>query len=198
MESLHDWERFLHVRGELPDLVQCAIVHEQFEAIHPFLDGNGRLGRLLVTLFLAERGRLSQPLLYLSSYIEARKQEYYERLQRVRTDGDWPGWIRFFLDGVTETAREGIGQATRLTELRESLRMRLRTKPKALALLDELFFNPFMTTPRAARLLNVTPPTARQAIQALQDAGLLQEAEGRSWRKLFLARPILQAIENRP
>ncbi len=103
MEALEAWERFLHERGRVPDLVQCALMHEQFEAIHPFLDGNGRVGRLLITLFLIERGRLSQPLLYLSAYIDQHRGEYYSGLQAVHTDGDWKGWIRFFLTGVEVT-----------------------------------------------------------------------------------------------
>jgi Fic family protein len=198
MECLADWELFLHQRARLPDLVQCAVMHEQFEAIHPFLDGNGRIGRLLITLFLVERGRLSQPLLYLSAYIEVHRQEYYEALQRVRTDGDWAGWLRFFLAGVEETAREAMGQAVRLTDLHDGLRRRLHQKPKAAALLDELFANPYISVSRAARLLKVSYPTARQAITWLQKEGLLEEISGRSWGRLYLARPILVAIENRP
>jgi Fic family protein len=198
MGCLADWETFLHERASLPDLVQCALMHEQFEAIHPFLDGNGRLGRLLITLFLVERGRLSQPLLYLSSYIEAHRQGYYESLQRVRTDGDWPGWLRFFLAGVEETARAAIGQAGRLLDLHDALRRRLHQKPKAAALLDELFANPYISVSRAARLLKVSNPTARQAITWLQREGLLEEVTGRAWGRLYLARPILAVIEDRP
>lgn len=198
MECLADWEIFLHERSRLPDLVQCALMHEQFEAIHPFLDGNGRLGRLLITLFLVERGRLSQPLLYLSAYIEAHRQEYYESLQRVRTDGDWPGWLHFFLTGVEETAREAIGQAGRLLDLHDALLRRLHQKPKAAALLDELFANPYISVSRAARLLQVSYPTARQAISWLQKEGLLEEVTGRAWGRLYLARPILAVIEDRP
>jgi Fic family protein len=198
MECLANWELFLHQRGRLPDLIQCAVMHEQFEAIHPFLDGNGRVGRLLITLFLVERGRLSQPLLYLSAYIEARRQEYYEALQRVRTDGDWPGWLRYFLAGVEETAREAMIQAGRLMDLHDGLRRRLHQKPKAAALLDELFANPYISVSRAARLLKVSYPTARQAITWLQKEGLLEEVTGRSWGRLYLARPILEVIENRP
>ena len=104
-DCLRHWEQFVNVRGTMPELVQCALVHEQFEAIHPFLDGNGRIGRLLVTLFLVERGRLSKPLLYLSSYIERHKAAYYEHLQRVRTHGDWDAWLRYFLTAVRDTAR---------------------------------------------------------------------------------------------
>src|SRR5207245_411890 len=128
-EALADWQRFLHEREKLPDLIQCALMHEQFEAIHPFLDGNGRVGRLLITLFLIERGRLSQPLLYLSAYIEAYRQDYYDLLQRARTDGDWIGWLRFFITAVTETVGEAVRHARRLMDLREKFRARLRNKP---------------------------------------------------------------------
>lgn len=194
-EALSDWERFLHVRDRIPDLVQCALMHEQFEAIHPFLDGNGRVGRLLITLFLIERGRLSQPLLYLSAYVEAHRQEYYDGLQRVRTDGDWAGWLRFFLAGVAATAREGVRLAGQLMDLREGFRKRLREKPKALALLDELFLNPYMSVARAERVLKVSNPTAREAVKVLEQKRVLEEITGRSWGRLYLARPILGAIE---
>lgn len=195
-EALSDWERFLHVRDLIPDLVQCALMHEQFEAIHPFLDGNGRVGRLLITLFLIERGRLSQPLLYLSAYVETHRREYYDLLQRVRTDGDWAGWLRFFLAGVAATAREGVRLAGQLMDLRETFRKRLHEKPKALALLDELFLNPYMSVARAERVLKVSNPTARQAVRVLEQKGLLEEITGRPWGRLYLARPILDAIES--
>ena len=195
-EALWAWEKFLHERSRIPDLIQCGLVHEQFEAIHPFLDGNGRVGRLLIPLFLIERSRLSQPLLYLSAYIEAHRQDYYDCLQRVRTDGDWNSWLRFFLTGVAETAQEGVRQAGRLMDLRESYRARLRERPKALGLLDALFVNPFVSVARAARILKVSNPTARQAVQVLQECGMLEEITGREWNRLYLARPILNAIES--
>lgn len=196
-DLLGDWERFLHERDTFPDLVQCAIMHEQFEAIHPFLDGNGRVGRLLITLFLIERGRLSQPLLYLSAYIEAHRQDYYDLLQRVRTRGDWMGWVRFFIAGVTAIALEAVGQAGRLMDLREQFRARLRDKPKALTLLDELFLNPYMSVARAQRVLKVSNPTARQAVLLLQRKGMLGEMTGRTWGKLYLAKPIMETIERK-
>jgi len=196
MEALGQWERFLHEREAMPDLVQCALMHEQFEAIHPFLDGNGRVGRLLITLFLIERGRLSQPLLYLSEYIERNRQDYYELLQRVRTHGDWHAWLVFFLAGVAETANKAVAQAGRLMDLREASRARLKASPRALALLDELFTNPYTTVTRAATVLKVSNPTARQAVAALERAGILEEVSGRTWGKLYLARPIMQVIEN--
>ena len=194
-EALWVWEKFLHERSRVPDLIQCGLIHEQFEAIHPFLDGNGRVGRLLIPLFLIERGRLSQPLLYLSAYIEEHRQDYYDCLQGVRTDGDWNSWLRFFLTGVAETAQEGVRQACNLMELRERFRAQLRERPKALGLLDALFVNPFVSVARAARILKVSNPTARQAVQVLQDCGMLEEITGREWNRLYLARPILNAIE---
>ena len=196
-DLLADWEGFLHERGTFPDLIQCAIMHEQFEAIHPFLDGNGRLGRLLITLFLIERKRLAQPLLYLSAFIEAHRQDYYDLLQRVRTDGDWNSWIHFFLVGVAEIARESVGQAGRLMDLREKFRAKLRDKAKALALLDELFLNPYMSVTRAEEVLKVSNPTARQVVLLLQKTGLLEEITGRAWGKLYLAKPIMETIESK-
>lgn len=195
MDLLSDWERFLHVRDEMPDLIQCAVVHEQFEAIHPFSDGNGRLGRLLVTLFLIARGRLSQPLLYLSAFIESRRSDYYDSLQRVRTDGDWRTWLLFFLTGVAEVAHEGVQQAGELMDLRETYRSRLSGRARALTLLDELFVNPYITVARAADRLHVSKPTAAQAIDVLQQNGMLQEVTGRQWRRVYVAAPIMEAIE---
>jgi Fic family protein len=193
--ALDNWEAFLHDRESFPDLIQCALMHEQFEAIHPFLDGNGRVGRLLITLFLIERGRLSQPLLYLSQYFESRRQEYYAALQRVRTEGDWPGWLKYFLDGVVLTASQALHQASELMDLREAFRLKLRDKPKALTLLDELFINPYITVARAGELLQVSHPTASQTIEYLQQNGLLDEITGRSWGRVYLARPILSVLE---
>jgi len=197
-QALHDWETFLHQHGTLPDLIQCALLHEQFEAIHPFLDGNGRVGRLLILLFLMERGRLTQPLLYLSAYIEAHRQDYYDLLQRVRTDGDWNGWLRFFLTGVTATARAAIRQAGELTDLRETFRARLRDRAKALTLVDQLFINPYLTVSRASKILGVSNQTARQTVLTLERNGLLAEMTGRAWGRIYLAEPILRAIENVP
>lgn len=194
-DALSDWERFLHERDRLPDLIQCAIMHEQFEAIHPFLDGNGRVGRLLITLFLVERGRLSQPLLYLSAYIEAHRQDYYDLLQRVRTHGDWVSWIQFFVAGVTEIATEAVKQASQLMDLREKFRVRLRHKTKALILLDELFMNPYMFVSKAERVLKVSNPTARQAVKLLEEQGMLKEVSGRSWGRLYLAKPIMNLLQ---
>jgi Fic family protein len=195
MSALDAWERFLHERDKLPDLIQCALMHEQFEAIHPFLDGNGRVGRLLITLFLIERKRLSQPLLYLSAYIEANRDDYYELLQGVRTRGDWSSWLIYFLRGVAEIGMEAVERSGRLLNLRERFRKKVAQSPRALKLLDTLMTNPFVTVSRAQKLLGVSNPTAREAVNRLQAAGLLEETTGRSWGKLYLAKPILRIID---
>jgi Fic family protein len=194
MRALADWELFLHDRTSLPDLVQCALMHEQFEAIHPFLDGNGRVGRLLITLFLSERGRLTQPLLYLSAYIEAHRSEYYDALLRVRTDGDWRSWLLFFFTGVRETAVRAASQARELTRMREAYRQKVTGRPKALALVDEVLRAPYITVAEAQRLLGVTNPTARAAVETLVQIGLLEEVGDRKWRRLYVARPVMDVL----
>lgn len=195
MDCLGEWEKFLHIRDAIPDLIQCAMMHVQFETIHPFLDGNGRVGRLLVTFFLMERGRLSQPLLYLSAFIDAHKNDYFDLLQRVRTHGDWVSWIRFFLQGVTEIATEAGQQARELHRLREQYRAQLRDKPNALVLIDELFTNPYMTIARATRILGKTHPTAKAAITMLEKNQILKEVTGRQWGRLYACSPVLDALE---
>lgn len=195
MLCLGDWEKFLHLRDAIPDLIQCAMMHVQFETIHPFLDGNGRVGRLLVTFFLLERRRLSQPLLYLSAFIDAHKSDYYDLLQRVRTHGEWAPWFRYFLQGVTEIATEAGQQAKELHKLRETYRTQLRDKPNALGLVDELFINPYMTISRAVKVLGKTHPTANTAIKALEKDGVLKEVSGRQWGRYYVCPPILEALE---
>jgi Fic family protein len=195
-ESLAQWEAYLHDRG-MPGLIQIALLHEQFEAIHPFRDGNGRVGRLLIPLFLIERRRLPQPLLYLSGYLEANRRQYYDLLQAVRTDGAWIDWIRFFLQGVEESASAAMQQAHELMQLREELRTRVRLKPQALALVDVLFRNPYVTIAGAARALHTTNPTASNAVRVLETEGVLREVTGRSWGRLYVADPILRIIDPR-
>lgn len=193
--ALAAWETFLHQRDTLPELVQCALIHEHFEAIHPFLDGNGRIGRLLITLFLIERERLSQPLLYLSEYIERERETYYACLQRIRTHGDWLGWLHYFLKGVQWSARRAATQARELMDLRERMRRKVQDAPKALALVDELFVNPHINVARVKKLLGVSDPTARAALAELEQAGLIHEHSGRQWGRQYIANGVLRAIE---
>jgi Fic family protein len=193
-DLLSDWEQYLHVRDSMPDLIQCAILHEQFEAIHPFPDGNGRVGRLMITLFLIERNRLSQPLLYLSDFIERHKSDYYELLQRIRTHGEWIPWIRFFLAGVEETARDAALGARKLHGVRESL---MRETKGAMALVESLLANPFITIATAAKVLEVSVPTATRKVRELESKGILKETTGRGWRKVYVCAEILAVLEKR-
>lgn len=195
-EALATWETFLHRRDELPDLVQCALMHEHFEAVHPFFDGNGRVGRLLTTLFLIERGRLSQPLLYLSEFIERHRDDYYRSLMRVRSHGDWNGWLQYFLAGVEWSGRRAMRQARQLLALREAMRERVAKLPRALLLVDSLFANPYLDAHRVKRLLAVSDPTARKIIAQIQDAELIHETTGRSWGRQYLARAVLAAMDD--
>ena len=194
---LDAWEKFVHRRDEVPDLIQCALAHEQFEAIHPFLDGNGRVGRLLITLFLIERGRLSQPLLYLSDYIDEHRKDYYELLQRVRTHGDWNAWIRYFLTGVERIARKAVQQSSKLIDIRERYRDALTDKARAAVLLDELMMNPFITVPRAQKSLRVSNPTARRTVDLLIERGIIAPLGDRRWGKVYVSKEILAAIEQK-
>jgi Fic family protein len=194
---LDNWEKFLHQRDAMPDLVQCALMHEQFEAIHPFLDGNGRIGRLLITLFLVERGRLPLPLLYLSDYIDEHRSDYYDLLQRVRTHGDWPAWLRYFLTGVERIARSAARQSTRLMEIRERFRAKLKDKSRATVLLEELFRNPYVTVSRAVKVLGVTNPTARKSVGLLVERGILTPLGDKRWNRVYVSKEILKAIEQK-
>lgn len=186
---LNDLDTFLN-EDALRPLVQAAVVHYQFEAIHPFGDGNGRVGRLLIPLFLRDRGLLPQPLLYLSAYFERSRSEYYERLLRVSTHGDWDGWIRYFLVGVSTQAREAIDLADKLLALHHRYREELQAKhvtANVLMLIDALFENPLIYTKRAEMVLGVSAPTARATIKALEDHGVLREITSRNWRKIYEA-----------
>jgi Fic family protein len=195
-QALHDLERFLH-DDSLPPLIQAALAHYQFEAIHPFVDGNGRVGRLLISLLLCERGLLAQPLLYLSAFFERTRSDYYDLLLRVSTHGDWDAWLAYFLAGVAAQASEAVRDARRLIELRERYRGLLlasKARPGALRLLDELFVNPYLTAQVAAQRLAVSDPTARAAISDLLREKILIEVTGRRWGKVFLAADLLDAL----
>ncbi|MDQ3692283.1 MAG: Fic family protein [Chloroflexota bacterium] len=191
---LEDWDRFFHATDVMPDLIQCAVLHEQFEAIHPFIDGNGRLGRRLILLFLMQRRRLSQPLLYLSEFLEANRLTYYDLLQRIRTHGDWTSWIHFFLTGVEVTARRATRQTNQLIDLREDFRHRVADKPRALALIDHLFGNPYLTTRRAQRILDASNPIARTAVHALEAAGIVERVPDRPWRQIYVCQLIFDIL----
>jgi Fic family protein len=198
-ECLDSFEKYLHADRKLPPLIDIAAAHYQFEAIHPFVDGNGRVGRLLVVLLLHEWGLLPAPLLDLSAFIEPRRDRYYTTLLRVSTDGDWEQWFVFFLEAVEAQAREAMARAQRLNDLRESMRGRIAT-PRASALpailVDSLFETPMMTIPQAAILLGVTRRSAAAHIDRLIDADVLTEIEHGRRPRLFVATDIMSAIED--
>lgn len=189
--ALNDFESFLHGgANEFEVLVQCALLHVQFETIHPFLDGNGRLGRLLITLLLVERGVLAQPLLYMSLYLKQNRAEYYELLQKVRYEGAWEEWVLFFLQGVASIAEKANQLAKNLLALferdEESLRNIGARRGSALQVLAQLRETPYTSAARTAASTGLSFNTVVSALEVLKDAGIVQEMP--AWRRgrLFL------------
>lgn len=200
-ECLDALEKFLHARRDLPPLLATACLHYQFEAIHPFIDGNGRVGRLLVVLLLVEWGLLPAPMLDLSAYLEPRRDEYYARLLAVSTDGDWLGWLAFFLEVIEHQARDAVTRAGRLQELRDDYRARVATARSSGLLgilVDALFDTPALTIPQARALLQVTHRAAAQNVAKLVEAGIVHEIGDRSRNKVFLATDVVRAVEGLP
>jgi Fic family protein len=194
--ALNEFEVFLHDET-LPPLIAAALAHYQFEAIHPFGDGNGRVGRLLISLLLHERGLLPQPLLYISAYFERSGAEYYDRLLRVSTHGDWVGWLGYFLTGIEVQAQAAVDDAERLLNLQSGyhdLLSSARARPAAHQLVDLLFANPYVSARRVAESLDISAPTARAAIRDLEVQDILHERTGRKWGQLFLAEEVLEAV----
>jgi Fic family protein len=199
--ALDEWEKFLHNAKDMPLLVQCALMHYQFEAIHPFVDGNGRVGRLLITFFLCERDELPQPLLYLSAFFEQHRAQYYGRLLEVSKSGDWTGWIKFFLRGIGTQASAAADDSQRIIKLQQRYRELLQKRTAsgtALAIMEQLFVNPYITTTRLASRLNVSFPTVQAAIDWLVKAGVLREITGRQRNRIYCADELLRAIEGKP
>lgn len=197
-EALGEWEKFLHGAKGIPPLVQCALLHYQFEAIHPFLDGNGRAGRLLITFFLCERGHLPQPLLYLSAFFDQHRDEYYRKLLDVSRVGDWIGWIRFFLQGISLQASAAVLDSHRIIDLQQRYREMLQRRKAgatAIAVMDQLFLNPFVSTTRLAKRLGVSFPTVQATIDWLEKAKVLREITGRQRNRIYCAEELLRAIE---
>ncbi len=192
--ALHDFEGFLHADSGYPTLIDVGLAHAQFETIHPFLDGNGRVGRLLNIFLLVHRGVLRQPLLYLSYFFKLHRTEYYDRLMAVRLAGDWESWIRFFLRGVHQTAQEATATAERLFELRESHRSLILEKnlgPNGLMLLSHLFRRPLVNINLVASLLGSTFPTASRLVSAFEELGILKEITGQKRSRMFRYEPYL-------
>jgi Fic family protein len=183
-QAMSDLEKFLNNPKPTPLLIEIGLAHAQFETIHPFLDGNGRLGRLMITFLLKARQALSEPLLYLSHFFKVHREEYYDRLQAVRTDGDWEGWISFFLTAVAQVADEAAVRARAIIALLEYDRARLRSElgrrsGMALDLLDVLVEQPIITSQSVREKIAKSQPTIDQLLSELVRLGLLQETTGR-------------------
>jgi Fic family protein len=196
---LGEWERFLH-DDSLPPLVHAALAHSQFEAIHPFPDGNGRVGRLLITLLLVAKGVLPAPLLYLSAFFESTRREYYARLLAVTEQGAWAQWLTYFLTGVTQQAEDAFSRIQRIDDLLADWRERLVTSPsrlpeRAIALLVE---NPFWAVNRLAARLGVAFTTAQRAIDRLESASIVALAREAKRNRVYCARAILEILDEPP
>lgn len=192
METLGALEMFLHNQPiAYPTLIKAALAHVQFETIHPYLDGNGRLGRLLITFLLCSEGALEQPLLYLSLYFKTHREEYYSLLQRVRTEGVWEEWLQFFLRGVHEVAESAQAKAAKLLTMFDADRRQIEKKMgrkagSALRVHGQAQRHPFIRIPRASRILNLSKPTIADAISSLIDLGILSEAGERKRNRMFV------------
>ena len=190
-ELLSDLERFIHAspEGALPPLVRMALVHAQFETIHPFLDGNGRIGRLLIAVLLEHWGLLSEPLLYLSGYLKQHQSEYYRRLSAIRTDGDWEGWIAFFLVGVTNAAKEAeqgiVAIASRVAADRRLLLAEPKATPASYRLFEMLPMMPRFSIERVRQALDTSFPTATAAVRTLETLGIVTELTGQKKNRSY-------------
>ena len=199
-QALSDLEHFLHAEHPPPALLQVGLAHAQFETIHPFLDGNGRVGRLLITFLLTERKLLARPVLYLSHFFKRHRAEYYERLQAVRDTGDWESWLAFFLRGVAEVSGEATQTAAAILRMREEYRARIserlgRAAANGHRIMEKLFNHPIVTVARVRQWLNVTPAGANNLVNRLVDVGLLREITGYARNRRFRFDPYLRLFE---
>jgi Fic family protein len=196
---LNALEQFMHEdRSRLPALIKSGLLHVQFETIHPFLDGNGRIGRLLVTLYLCMNGVLRKPLLYLSLYLKTHRAEYYRLLQEVREQGNWEGWLDFFLTGVADTANQAFEAATRIVEVFKEDRETITTKSdragSALRIHDLFQQNPFLTPGQLTELTGLSAPTVNSALTDLERFGVVEEVTGRKRGRVFSYRRYLAIL----
>jgi Fic family protein len=196
---LAELEKYLHEKSPYPALINLALVHYQFEAIHPFVDGNGRVGRLLISLLLFEQKLLTQPLLHLSAFFERRRREYADLLLRVSREGAWTEWIRFFLTGIAEQSRDGVLRSKRLFQLWEAYREKVQTARSAghlLRIVNLLFDTPALTIRQIEKRLKITYPAAQANVEKLVAAGILREHTKRQRNRIYVAPEILATIES--
>ena len=201
LQAMSELELFLNSPSSLPLLVQIAIAHVQFETIHPFLDGNGRVGRLLITFLLMNRGLLTQPVLYLSHHFKRHRSAYYEHLQMVRTRGDWEGWVEFFLQGVIDVSREAALTAKAILAMREEYRSKIadtmgRGAGSAHRVMEKLFDQPIVAVATVREWLDITPAGANSVVNRLVEIGLLTEITGYARNRRFRFDPYLRLFED--
>jgi Fic family protein len=199
-QALDNFERFLY-QDELPPLVHAGLAHAQFETIHPFLDGNGRVGRLLITFLLVHREVLHRPLLYLSVYLKRHRAEYYDRLTAIRNSGDWESWLRFFLTGVAQTAEGATATARAILELREEHRRVIQERTagiNGLRLLDLLFERPLVHVNLVKNSLGIAFVTANKLVEQLERLGVLDEITGRKRDRIFSYTPYVALFRDEP
>jgi Fic family protein len=196
MDCLGELEDFLYTKN-LPPLVQIALAHYQFEAIHPFLDGNGRVGRLLITLFLVERGILPTPLLYLSAFFEATRQEYYDRLIAVTNQGAWNEWLLYFLHGIARQAEDALSRAARINQLLDTWCKKTVGLSTVITnqLIDQLATNPFITIKQTAEIMKVSYTTVQRSIERLEKLAIVKEVSGSKRNRVYCAKAILKILE---
>jgi Fic family protein len=195
--ALDDLEKYMAYSPGMPVLVELALIHYQFETIHPFFDGNGRMGRLLLTLLLCERGCLSSPLLYLSSYLERNKDHYVDHLLAVSHSGDWFPWIDFFLKGVAIQSTMAVNKATELLELWRNYREMIQSKyisSNMLKLIDSLFDRPAISIRQVAEIEGVTFAAAQRHVERLESDGVLKEVSGRTKNRVYVAERIIEIV----
>jgi Fic family protein len=197
LACLGPWEDYINNNRDLPPLLQAALLHYQFEAIHPFIDGNGRVGRLMIMLFLIERGVLPAPLLYLSAFFEASRADYYDLLTGVTEKDDWNAWIRYFLNGVTEQSNDALHRIEQINALRESWRLRLaaRQTTKVMRLFDMVFTNPFVTVTSAAEKLGIAFTTAQRTIDVLAWQKILVQRDDAKRGRVYVAEKLLRILD---
>jgi Fic family protein len=195
--SLGNFEYYVRDKRDLPLLVRCALVHAQFETIHPFSDGNGRIGRLLVPLMLAAEGALHHPLLYLSLYLLENRSEYYERLMAIRRAGDWEGWLKFFLTGVRITADDAMQRSKTILGLYEEvMRKAAALRRSTIPIAETLFAHPIITTQGARKHTGLAFDTARRALESLVTAGIVKEVTGQRRGRIYVFDRYIQILRD--
>jgi Fic family protein len=199
MQALGELEKYMHSKFNYPLLIECGLIHSQFETIHPFLDGNGRIGRLLITFFLCNRETLKKPLLYLSHYFKQHRLEYYDRLMAVREKGDFESWIKFFLQGVASVAEEACKTSNEIIDLKNKDKNKIikacKETSKASIFHDKIFDRPIVSINDIAKIMNATFPTANDICKRLLKLDILKEITGKERNKLFAYKNYLDILK---